>query len=142
MLDQMGDLVVPPVFGLHDEYGHYRVEIERNAKAEANPSGEMPAQNITADASQPVPLYTEVSSIDTVGRTWTHKNKDGKEVKFFVTSKTDITNNRATAQFDDIKVGDWVSGLRLKKNDTEYEVIKITKFGPKTDKPATPIKLP
>jgi hypothetical protein len=38
------------------------------------------------------------------------------------------------AKFEDIKVGDWVSGTRLKKSDTEYEVLKITKFGPKTEK--------
>ena len=38
------------------------------------------------------------------------------------------------AKFEDVKVGDWVSGLRIKKSDTEYEVVKITKFGPKTEK--------
>ena len=36
--------------------------------------------------------------------------------------------------FGDIKLGESVSGLRLKKSDTEYEVVKITKFGPAAPK--------
>jgi hypothetical protein len=80
-------------------------------------------------------MYSEVSTLDAAGKSWTHKNKDGKEVKFVVTDKTDIKQNGAAAKFEDIKVGDWVSGSRLKKSDTEYEVVKITKFGPKEEKP-------
>jgi len=109
------------------------------AKGSPTPSGTPAA---TPAASKPIPMYSEVSSIDAAGKSWTHKNKDGKEVKFVVTDKTDIKNNGAAAKFDDIKVGDWVSGSRLKKSDTEYEVVKITKFGPKTEKAEKPTKGP
>jgi len=118
---------------------------DKKAKPAATPAA-TPAPATPAPV-KPIPLYSEASSIDAAARTFTHKNKDGKEVKFVLTDKTEIKNGKADAKFEDIKVGDWVSGLRLKKSDTEYEVLKITKFGPKTEKkpdatgkPATPAK--
>jgi hypothetical protein len=88
----------------------------------------------TPAPGKPIPLYSEVTTIDTAGKSWTHKNKDGKEVKFVLTATTEIKNKGAAAKFEDIKVGDWVAGLRIKKSDTEYEVVKITKFGVKEEK--------
>ena len=112
-------------------------------KSSATPAG-TPAPSATpaeaAPSGKAIPMYSEVSSIDTAGKSWIHKNKSGKEVKFVVTDKTDIKNNGAAAKFDDIKVGDWVSGSRVKKSDTEYEVVKITKFGAKTEKAEKPAK--
>jgi len=87
-------------------------------------------------AAKPMAMYSEVATIDAAGKSFTHKNKDGKEVKFVITDKTEIKNGDAAAKFEDIKVGDYVSGSRLKKSETEYEVIKISKFGPKTEKKA------
>lgn len=88
-----------------------------------------------ADEAKPakaVSMKTKVDAIDAAGKTFTHTNKDGTVVKFVVTDKTDIKNGVAAAKFEDIKVGDTVNGSRLKKNDagTEYEVVKITRFGP------------
>ena len=83
-----------------------------------------------------MPMYSEVSAIDAAGKSFTHKNKDGKEVKFVITDTTEIKNGDAAAKLEDIKVGDYVSGSRLKKSETEYEVVKISKFGPKTEKKA------
>jgi hypothetical protein len=74
-------------------------------------------------------LYTKVDSIDAASNTFTHKNKDGKVVKFVVPVGTLIKNGDKPAAFADIKVGDTVSGMRIKKSDTEYQVVKITKFG-------------
>lgn len=82
-------------------------------------------------------MHSRVDVIDAKAKTFTHKNKDGKEVKHVVTSKTAINNGDKSAKFEDIKIGDYVSGLRLKKSDTEYEVVKITKFGPETKKAET-----
>jgi len=105
------------------------------AKAKATPAGAPAATPAaTPAAGKPIPMYSEVSTIDAAGKSWTHKNKDGKEVKFVVTEKTEIKNNGVAAKFEDIKVGDWVSGLRQKTSDVEYEVVKITKFGPKVEK--------
>jgi hypothetical protein len=89
-----------------------------------------------AAAAKAMPMYSEVSAIDVAAKSFTHKNKDGKEVKFVLTDKTEIKNGDAAAKFEDIKVGDWVSGSRLKKSETEYEVIKVSKFGPKAEKKA------
>ena len=93
-----------------------------------------PAPEKVAGEGKPIPMDAEVSAIDAAGKSFSHKNKDGKEVKFVVTAKTEIKNGAAAAKFEDIKVGDWVGGMRLKKSDTEYEVLKITKFGPKAEK--------
>lgn len=85
---------------------------------------------------KPMPMYARVDSIDAKGKTFTTKRKDGVEVKFVVTDKTEIKNGEAAAKLSDIKVGEYVSGTRLKKSDTEYEVVKITKFG--APKPKAP----
>ena len=98
--------------------------------AAAKPAAAKPA------AAKPMPMYSEVSTIDAAGKSFTHKNKDGKEVKFVITDTTEIKNGDAAAKLEDIKVGDYVSGSRLKKSETEYEVVKISKFGPKTEKKA------
>ncbi len=87
-------------------------------------------------AAKPLPMHSRADAIDAAAKTFTHKNVDGKEVKFTVTATTEIKNGDAAAKFEDIKVGDFVSGLRLKKSDTEWEVVKITKFGPAPAKPA------
>jgi hypothetical protein len=85
---------------------------------------------------RPIPMNTRVDTIDVANKSFTHKNKDGREVKFVVTNRTTIRNGAGAARFDEIKVGDTVSGSRFKKSDTEYEVKSITKFGPTEAKQA------
>ncbi len=111
------------------------------AAAEAKPAAdakpvEKPAKPDATKAAKPMPFSSEVDKIDATGKSFTHVNVDGKKVKNTVTEKTAIKQGEADAKFEDIKVGDTVSGLRLKKNDdgTEYELVKITKFGPKPAK--------
>jgi hypothetical protein len=100
------------------------------------------AKDTTAAAEakvKPLPMNAKVDAVDAAAKTFSHNNKNGTTVKFVVTDKTEIKNNGADAKFEDIKVGDTVAGLRLKKSNTEYEVVKITKFGavaPKEKKPA------
>ena len=114
------------------------------ADAPATAPGEKPKAaaekpKTEGDATKPVSLHTVVDSIDAAGKSFSHKNKDGKEVKNVVTAKTDIKNGDKVAKFEDIKVGDEVNGTRLKKSEGEYEVLKITYIGapkPKTAKPA------
>ncbi|HSI15502.1 MAG TPA: hypothetical protein VK961_25885 [Chthoniobacter sp.] len=88
-----------------------------------------PAPAATPAVAKNIPMHSQVTTLDVAGKSFTHKNADGKEVKFVLTDKTEIKQGKADAKFEDIKVGDWVSGLRLKKSDTEWEVVKITKFG-------------
>jgi hypothetical protein len=80
---------------------------------------------------KPLPMHTRVDAVDTKAKTFTMKRKaDGAEIKHTVPSGVEIKNGDADAKFEDIKVGDYVSGLRKKKSATEYEVVKITKIGP------------
>lgn len=108
------------------------------AAPEAAPAA-APAEKPKADAGKPMAFHTVVDSIDASGKSFTHKNKDGKVVKNVVTSKTELKNEDKDAKFEDIKVGDEVTGSRLKKSDTEYEVVKTTYIGApkkKAEKPA------
>ena len=98
-----------------------------------------------ADAIKPLPMHTVVDSIDASGKSFTHKNKDGKEVKYVTTAKTEFKNEGKDAKFGDIKVGNEVNGRRIKKSDTEYEVVSTTYIGapkPKAEKPAGDAKKP
>ena len=98
-----------------------------------------------AAATKPLPMHTVVDSIDASGKSFSHKNKDGKEVKYVTTAKTEFKNEDKEAKFEDIKVGNEVNGLRIKKSDTEYEVVKTTYIGapkPKVAKPAGEAKKP
>lgn len=112
--------------------------------AEAAKPAEKAADKPAAAPKAPkaLPFSSTADEIDAAGKSFTHKNADGKVVKNVVTDKTEIKNGEAAAKFEDIKVGDKVSGLRVKKNDdgTEYEVVKITKFSApaakKADAPA------
>lgn len=89
-------------------------------------------------AEKAIPMYSRVDGIDAKAMTFTHKNKDGKEVKLVVTAKTEIKNGDKSAKFEEIKIGDFISGTRMKKMETEYEVVKITKFGPEMKKTTEP----
>ena len=78
-------------------------------------------------------MHSRVDEIDAEGKTFTQNTRDGRKVKHVITKKTEIKQGRDSAKFEDIKVGDMVAGSRIKKNaeGTEYEIIKITKFGSK-----------
>ena len=94
-----------------------------------------PAPTAEKKADKPLPMYSRADAIDATAKTFTTTRKDGVQVKHTVPATADIKNAGAAAKFEDIKVGDYVSGLRNKKSDTEYEVVKITKFGPAKVKP-------
>ena len=100
------------------------------APAAAKPAAAKPA------APKTLPMYSHADSIDVAAKTFTSKRKDGVEIKHVLTDKTEIKNGDAAATLADIKVGDYVSGSRIKKSETEYEVVKISKFGPKVEKKA------
>ena len=93
---------------------------------------EVPAKKEEVKA-RPLPMNSRVDEIDAAAKTFTQNTREGKKVKHVITNKTEIKQGTSSAKFEDIKVGDIVAGSRLKKtaDGTEYEVIKITKFGPK-----------
>jgi hypothetical protein len=113
------------------------VAFAQNAKkkaAEAAPAEKKPAAEAPAKADKPLPMNSRVDELDAASKSWTQVNKDGKRVKHVVTDETTIMLGEAPAKFEDIKVGDTVAGLRKKVSDTEYTVVKITKFGHKAPK--------
>ena len=99
----------------------------------AKPAETSHAKKEAAKEARPLPMNARVDEIDAAGKTFTQTTREGKKVKHVITSKTDIKQGKDSAKFEEIKVGDMVAGSRVKKNaeGTEYEVIKITKFGPK-----------
>ena len=108
----------------------FAVKPAEPAKAAAKAVGE----------AKPIPMYSRADSIDTKARTFTMKRKDGVEVKHVITAATEIKQGDVPAKLEDIKVGEYVSGLRQKVSETEYTVIKITAFGPKKEKKASDAK--
>jgi hypothetical protein len=107
---------------------------KKPAAQAAAPAGEAPEKVV--GEGKAIPMHVRADAIDTKAKTFTMKRKDGVEVKHIITGTTTIMNGEATAKLEDIKVGEYVSGLRRKKTDTEYEVVKITKFGPAPEKKA------
>ena len=111
------------------------------AATETKPAEAKPAAK-EAKAVKPMPMNARVDEIDAKAQTFTQVRKDGVKVKHVVTAKTEIHQGEAAAKFEDLKVGDMVGGLRIKTNPdgTEYEVVKITKFGAKKTDEAKPKK--
>lgn len=106
---------------------------KKDAATAATPAPKAAAAPATPSAKV-MGMYVKVDTIDAKAKNFTHTNKDGTVVKFVITDTTDIKNGEAAAKLEDIKVGDQVSGSRIKKSATEYEVVKVTKFGPKAEK--------
>lgn len=117
--------------------GSFAAEPKTKAAAEgAKKAGEAakPAAEKVSGEAKTIPMYTRADVIDVKARTFTNTKKDGVAVKHVLTDTTEIMNAGAPAKLADIKVGDYVSGSRKKVSETEYTVVKITKFGPKAEK--------
>ena len=113
---------------------------EKTKAAGEKPKAEGDAKAKTAKARG---FYISADEIDAAGKSFTHVNKkDNKKVKYVVTATTEIANDGKPAKFEDIKAGDFVSGSLSSKSETENEIVKITKFGPKAEKPAGEAKKP
>jgi len=80
-----------------------------------------------------IPMNVRADEIDASAKTITQNNKDGTKAVNTVTAKTEIKNGDKDAKFEDIKKGDWIGGLRKKTGENAYEVVKITKFGPRAE---------
>jgi len=111
-------------------------QTEKKKAAEATPAAEKKPAAETKKPDRPMPMNSRADEVNAASKSWTQVNKDGKRVKHVVTAETPIMQGDAAAKFEDIKAGDTVAGLRKKVSDTEYTVVKITKFGPKPAKSA------
>jgi len=122
---------------------HSALAQAKKKPAEADkPAAEAPkaAPGAKANADKPIPMYVHADEIDAKAKTITQVTKEGKKGVNTVTASTEIMNGDKPAKFEDIKVGEYVSGLRKKTGENAYEVVKITKFGPKAAKPAAEAK--
>ena len=106
---------------------------EAKAKAGTAEAAKSSAEKVAGEGKA-IPMYSRADAIDLKAKTFTNTRKDGTAVKMVITDSTEIMNAGAPAKLGDIKVGDYVSGLRKKVSETEYTVVKITKFGPKAPK--------
>ena len=111
-------------------------QTEKKKAAEATPAADKKSAADAKKPDRPMPMNSRADEINAAGKSWTQVNKDGKRVKHVVTAETPILQSGTAAKFEDIKAGDTVAGLRKKVSDTEYTVVKITKFGPKPAKSA------
>jgi len=80
-----------------------------------------------------LPMNLRADEIDASAKTITQNNKDGTKSVNTVTATTVIENEKKPAKFEDIKKGDWIGGQRKKTGENAYEVVKITKFGPRAE---------
>jgi hypothetical protein len=84
--------------------------------------------------AKPIPYMAKVASVDAAAKTFTTKNKDGKENVFTVTDKTQITKGDAPATFEDIKANEIVRGTRVKTGEAKWDAVKVM-IGPKEASP-------
>ena len=109
-------------------------EKPEGAKAPAAPAGGAPEKVAGEQQLKAIPMYVRVDAIDPAARTFSLKRKDGAVIKHVVPAEAEVKQGPAPAKLEDIKIGDYVSGSRRKISETEYTVVKITKFGPPTKK--------
>ena len=107
------------------------------ADAPAAAAAEKPkaaAEAAKPKTDKPIPMYVHADEIDLAAKTITQVTKDGKKSVNTVTATTEIMNGDKAAKLEDIKKGDYVSGNRKKTGESAYDIVKITKFGPKAAK--------
>ena len=121
-------------------------QAKKKAAAEpaATTTAEKPKAPDTAKpkSDKPIPMYVRADEIDAKARTITQDNKKGTKAVNSVTATTEIMNGDKAAKLEDIKVGDYVSGNRRKTGENTYDIVKITKFGPKAPKAEGDAKKP
>ena len=81
-------------------------------------------------STKPFPYHGDVAAADAAAKTFTFKNKDGKERLFTVTDKTEIEKEGAKADFAAITVGAYAAGRCTKTAEGKFEAVSV-KIGPK-----------
>lgn len=61
--------------------------------------------------------------------------KDGARITHTLSKDTVVLQAGKPAKFADIKAGATVTGLRTRTSDTEYAIVRVTRFVPKPVKP-------
>lgn len=98
------------------------------------PAAAAPAADAKKDG-KPFPYHGDVAAADATAKTFTFKNKDGKERVFSVTDKTEIEKDGAKSDFAAITVGAYAAGQCTKTAEGKFEAVSV-KIGPKPAKKA------
>lgn len=102
------------------------------AKAAEAADGEE-ADSPQAGPTRALPYHGDVAAVDAASRTFTFKNKDGKERVFRVSDTTSIMAGGAKADFSAITMGAYATGQYSKAADGKLEAISV-KIAPKPEK--------
>lgn len=86
-----------------------------------------------AGPARALPYHGDVAAVDAATRTFTFKNKDGKERVFRVSDTTAIMAGGAKADFSAITMGAYATGQYSKAADGKLEAISV-KIAPKPEK--------
>ena len=113
--------------------GAFAVETKKKPAASDKPAAKSsepaaPATEAKA-ATKPklLPYQGEVDAVDASNKTFVLKNKDGKAHTFTVSEQTQLMHGDASpAHFDEIKVGEWVRGSRIKTGEAKWDAVKVT----------------
>ncbi len=97
------------------------------AAAATKPTGAgAPAAEKPAASMKTLPFQGKVGTVDAAAKTFTIKNKDGKENTYAITDKTQILHGDATAaSMSDIKADETVRGSRMKTGENQWEAMKV-----------------
>ncbi len=101
---------------------------KKKADAPAAPAATKPAaaEEKAVGAVKALPYQAKVASVDAAAKTFTTKNKDGKENVFSVTDKTTIEKADGSAgTLADIKADEVVRGTRIKQGEGKWEATKV-----------------
>lgn len=85
------------------------------------------------DPTKPISYYGDVAAVDATAKTFTFKNKDGKERIFSVGAEAKITKDGQPSDFSAITVGAYATGSYKKAADGKLDVLKVN-IGPKPAK--------
>lgn len=92
-----------------------------------------PPAEANAVVEKAVPFRLQVSEL--TSSSFSHTAPDGSKQKLFATSKTAVSKGDRSAVFGDIKLGDIITGLRVKKEaEGEWDIVNITNI----ESPAAP----
>jgi len=105
-----------------------KTEKAPSEKVAEKPADQTKPAEKQATASKPLPYQGEVAAVDTTARTFIIKNRVGKEHTFAITEKTVITktDGAGAGTADDVKVGEFVRGSRLKTGDAKWDALTVT----------------
>lgn len=105
---------------------------KKEAKASDKPAAEKPegagapVEKKAADATRLLPFQGKVAAVDAAAKTFTIKNKDGRENVFAISEKTKIEKADGTAgAIDDIKADEVVRGTRTKAGEGKWDAVKV-----------------